>query len=301
MGPLGETTLAREQPYAGANGVYKFDRGYKWLILVVGSLDVLLIGGALAVGSIRHELSPRLIALGVVELAAFVAAMIYVLRRSKRALQINDEAVFIDVQGNEISGIRWIELGRVSERRVMGRLALWDQNGTLRVLVDQQFEPFRPIRARILDEYAKVFTPRPLPMEFRPSHWLNAQSLLMGSGVAFFVWAAWKANQDNARGPAMFLAGFAILSLIALLSLYPQLRGPSLLFEDRIVLRSLFRTRELYKKEVTGIELTDVSNSSGSKFSLINLQTAAGKQLKITFVYGDIPEMYLTLRAWLNR
>ncbi len=99
----------------------------------------------------------------------------------------------------------------------------------------------------------------------------------------------------------MFLAGFAILSLIALLSLYPQLRGPSLLFEDRIVLRSLFRTRELYKKEVTGIELTDVSNSSGSKFSLINLQTAAGKQLKITFVYGDIPEMYLTLRAWLNR
>jgi hypothetical protein len=299
--PPSETTFACEQPYAGTNGVYKFDRGYKWLILVVGSVDVLLVGGALNVGSIRHELSPRLIALGFVELLAFVAVMAYVARRSKRELQITDEGIFVrDGRGNEISGIRWIELGRVTERRVMGRLVLWDQGGTRRVLVDQQFKPSAAIRSRILDEYAKVFIPRPLPMEFRTSHWLNAQSLLMASGTSFFVGTAWKANQDNARGPAMFLGGFAILCLIALLNLYPQLRGPSLLFEDRIVLCSLFRTRELYKKEITGIELKDMSNSSGTKFSFINVQTAVGKPLKITFVYGDIPEMYLTLRAWLT-
>jgi hypothetical protein len=84
VGPLSETTLAREHLHAGSNGVYKFDRGYKWLILVVGSLDVLLIGGALSVGSIRHELNPRLIALAIVELVAFAAAMVYVARRSKR-------------------------------------------------------------------------------------------------------------------------------------------------------------------------------------------------------------------------
>jgi hypothetical protein len=299
---VAQTIPKSEQSCAVSNGVYKFYHGYKWLILIVGSLDVLLIGSPLTVGSIRQELSSRLIALGIVELAAVVAAMVRVLRRSKRALQINDEGIFIrDGQGNEISGIRWIELCRVSERRVMGRLALWDQNGTLRVLVDQEFKPFAAIRSRVLDEYAKVFTPRPLPMEFRTSHWLSAQSLLMASGAAFFVWASWKANQDNARGPAMFLGVFAILCLVALLNLYPQLRGPSLLFEDRIVLRSLFRTRQLYKKEITGIELKDVSNSTGTKFSLITLQTAAGKQVKITFVYGDIPEIYLMLRAWQAR
>lgn len=213
----------------------------------------------------------------------------------------SDDGIFIrDGRGNEISGIPWIELGRVSERRVMGRLVLWDQGGIRKLLVDQQFEPYTTIRARILDEYARVFTPKPLPVEFRSTHPFNSQSIFMALGTAFFVWAAWKANQDNATRPAMFLAGFAILSFVSLLSLYPQLRGPSLLFEDRIVLRSLFRTRELYKNEITGLELKDMSNSSGTKFSFINVQTAAAKPLKITFVYGDIPEMYLTLRAWLT-
>src|SRR5579862_4115467 len=113
---VGQIVPEREQPFTCTNGVYKFNRGYKWLILVVGSLDVLFMGGALTVGSIRHELSSRLVALGIVELAAFVAAMVYVLQRSKRVVQINDEGIFIrDGQGDEISGIRWIELGRVSE------------------------------------------------------------------------------------------------------------------------------------------------------------------------------------------
>jgi hypothetical protein len=299
---VGQIVPARELAFTGTNGVYKFNRGYKWLILVAGSLGVLLIGSSLTVGSIRHELSSRLVALGIVELAAFVAAMVYILRRSKRVVQINDEGIFIrDGQGNEISGIRWIELGRVSERRIMGRLALWDQSGTRRVLVDQQFEPFTTIRARILDEYARVFTPRPLPLEFRSSHPFNSQSIFMALGTAFFTGAAWKANEANARRPAIVLGAFAVLALISLLSMFPQLRGPSLLFEDRIVLRSLFRRRELYKNEIRGIELKDMSNSSGTKFSFINLQTVSGKQRKISFVYGDIPEMYLTLRAWLAR
>jgi hypothetical protein len=300
---VARTTHESEQSDGVSDGIYKFNRGYKWLILVAGSLFILLIVGSLILASIRHEtLSLKLIALAVLELAGVIAAMFYVEGRSQRTLQIDDEGIFVrDSRGNEIRGIRWIELSRVGEGRAMGRLALWDRSGTRRVLVDQQFEPFTAIRSRILDEYAKVFTPRPLPMEFRPSHWLNAQSVLIGSGVAFFVWAAYKADQDHARGPAMLLAGFAILSLVALLNLYPQLRGPSLLFQDRIVLRNLFRTRELFKKEITGIALKDVSNSSGTRFSLINLQTTSGKQLKITFVYGDIPEMYLTLRAWLTR
>jgi hypothetical protein len=71
------------------------------------------------------------------------------------------------------------------------------------------------------------------------------------------------------------------------------------LFEDRLLLRSLFKTRELYKKDVTSIELKDETNSSGHRFSFIALRTTGGKQVKITFLYGSIPEIYLTLRAWL--
>lgn len=292
-----------ESGRSASNGVYKFERSYKWLILVAGSLGFLLIFGLLAGAQSKHEnLSPGLIALAILELAGFLAAVVYVKRRSSRTLQISDEGVFIrDGQGDEIGGIRWTELGRVSERRVMGRLVLWDQGGTQRVVVDQQFGPFAAIRSRVLDEYTKVFNPRPLPVEFLSSHLLNTQSVLMGSGTAFFLSMAWMANEQNARGPAFVFAVFTILSLISLLSLYPQLRGPSTLFEDRLVLRTLFRTREFFKKDITGVELKDIVNPSGTKFSMVILKAIGPKQAKITFVYGDIPDIYLTLKAWLAR
>ena len=288
---------------SASNRVYKFNRGYKWLILVAGSLGFLLIFGLLVGAQSRHEnLSPGLMSLAVLELAGFLAAIVYVERRSSRTLQISDEGIFVrDGRGDEIGGIRWIELGRVSERRVMGRLVLWDQGKTQRVVIDQQFEPSAEIRSRILDEYTKVFTPRPLPVEFRSSHLLNTQSVLVGLATAFFLSMTWMANQQNAKGPALVFVAFTILSLISFLSLYPQLRGPSTLFEDRLVLRTLFRTRELFKKDITGVEMKDVANSTGTKFSMVILKTTKGQQAKITFVYGDIPDIYLTLKAWLAR
>jgi hypothetical protein len=68
------------------------------------------------------------------------------------------------------------------------------------------------------------------------------------------------------------------------------------------VLRSLLKTREVYKKSVSGVEIGDVANAKGgTKFSLIILEIIGGKQLKITSRYGSIPEIYLTLRAWMAR
>lgn len=102
-------------------------------------------------------------------------------------------------------------------------------------------------------------------------------------------------------GKCIFLC-FVVASLVSLVNLYPQLRGPSVLFEDRIVLRSLFKTQEVCKKSVSGVEIADVANpQSGTKFSLVILQIIGGKQLKITSKYGSIPEIYLTVRAWLAR
>ena len=135
----------------------------------------------------------------------------------------------------------------------MGPLVLWDQGGTQRVVVDQQFGPFAAIRSRVLDEYTKVFNPRPLPVELLSSHLLNTQSVLMGSGTAFFLSMAWMANEQNARGPAFVFAVFTILSLISLLSLLSPITGrrPHCL-SDRLVLRTLFRTRELFEKGYNG-------------------------------------------------
>jgi hypothetical protein len=110
------------------------------------------------------------------------------------------------------------------------------------------------------------------------------------------------AFQQGQRVAIVFPLCLAAASLVSLLNLYPQLRGPSVLFEDRIVLRSLFKTQEIYKKSVSGVEIGEVANPrSGTKFSSVILQIVGGKQLQITSKYGSIPEIYLTLRAWLTR
>jgi hypothetical protein len=300
------TLPAPGQSLAANNGVYTFDRGYKWLILLAGSFLFLLILGLLISARIRHEeLGTRIIALGVLELAGCIAAIVYVERRASRTLQISDEGIFIhDNQGNEMSGIRWFELRRVTERRVMGRLVLWHQSGTQRIVVDQQFEPSAAVRSRILDQYAKAFIPQPIPFELKGADLMNAQSMLMGSAVVLFTsftWFSWTSNQQNSKVASVLFAAFAILALISFLSLYPQLRGPSTLFEDRLVLQTLFRTRTFLKRDITDIELKDATNQTGSRFSFIVVKGIGAKEAKITFVYGSIPDLYLTLRAWLVR
>jgi hypothetical protein len=72
------------------------------------------------------------------------------------------------------------------------------------------------------------------------------------------------------------------------------------LFEDRIVLRSLFKTEKIYRKSVSTVEWEDIANPrSGTKFSLVILKTTDGKPRRITSKFGSIPEIYLTLGAWL--
>lgn len=126
------------------------------------------------------------------------------------------------------------------------------------------------------------------------------ESFVFAGAFAFSCWISWRAYQDGLKGLAIIPLCFSVGSLFSLLSLYPQLGGPSELLEDRVVLLNLFRTQELSRKDVTGVELGDISNPhSGTKFSLVTVKGRNGKQLKITSRYGSIPEIYLTLRAWL--
>jgi hypothetical protein len=110
----------------------------------------------------------------------------------------------------------------------------------------------------------------------------------------------WSTYQRGQTGLSVFFLCFAVATLLSLLNLYPQIAGPSELFGDRIVLRTLFKTEKIYKKSVSAVELGDVANPrSGTKFSFVILKTPDGKPLRITSKFGSIPEMYLTLRAWL--
>ena len=224
----------------------------------------------------------------------------HVTRLSGRTLYLDDVGIFVkDKRGFDLGRLQWSELGRVTERRKMAQLALWDRSGAQRVLVDQQFKNFNLIRARILAEYAGCFTPKPLSMEFRNSP-LPSDAFFYSTGALFFGWMSWKSYQQDQTGASLVLFCFAVAILLLVLRFYPQLRGPSVLFEDRIVVRHLLSTEELYRKDIDSVQIEDITNpKSGTKFSMVVLRSASGKKLKITSLYGSIPEIYLTLLAWV--
>ena len=281
------------------NGVYKFDSGVIWIGLIAGSIGLLLFGG-LGIAAAKQGSKSAVLCLPISLL--LVAFLTHIGKLSGRSLQVSDEGVSVrDKRGNQIGSLHWMELGKVTERRKMAQLALWDKSGARRVLIDQQYQNFAAIRHRILAEYEKVFTLKPLPIEFQRSNPVMYESVIFAMFSALFGWVAWIALQQGQRVACAFCLCFAAASLVSLLNLYPQMRGPSALFEDRIVLRSLFKTQEVYKKSVSGVEIVDVANPQGQKFSLVVLQVIGGKQLNITSKYGSIPEIYLTLRAWLAR
>lgn len=282
------------------NGVYKFDSGMIWLGLIAGSIGLLLCVG-LGIAAAKQGAKSAVLCLPIsLLLAAFLA---HIGRLSGRALQVSDEGVSVrDKQGNQVSSLSWMELGKVTERRKMAQLALWDKSGARRVLIDQQYQNFAAIRSRVLAEYAIAFTLKPLPLELQRSNPVMYESVVFAIYSALFGSVAWMVFRQGQRIASVFFVCFAAAGLLSLLNLYPQLRGPSVLFEDRIVLRSLFKTREVYKKSVSGVEVGDVANpQGGTKFSLVILQIVGEKPLKITSKYGSIPEIYLMLRAWLAR
>jgi hypothetical protein len=239
-------------------------------------------------------------------LLGFSAICVYYLANitiaSGQTLEINDVGIFLrDKDQREIQGLRWEEFAKVTERRRLGQLALWDRAGTRRILVDQYFEKFALIRPRVLDEYAKRFQPGCLPISFRTELVLYYETVIYALALVFWGWIARASYYQGEPVASLFFIGFMIPTFYCLLNLYPQLRGPSVLYEDRLVLRGFFKTDEIYKRDVTSVEITDAVNTqSGTKFSLVMVHTIGGKKIKITSKYGSIPEVYLTLRSWLG-
>ena len=240
----------------------------------------------------REHIHPTFPVICLLLLLGCIATFWQTVRLSGRTVSLDDEGIAIaNKQGQTIESTLWTELASVTERRKMAQLALWDRSGVRRVLVDQQFEKFNLIRSRILAEYAESFTLKPFPIKFCTSFTLRYETIVFALCAAGCVWAS-KYN--------IIFAFFAVFFLINVLSLYPQLRGPSILFEDRLVLRSLFRTREIRKQDVDRIELRDVPNPrSGQRFSFVTVVVKQEKPLKITHLYGSIPKIFLTLQAWL--
>ncbi len=262
------------------NGVHKFDSGAIWLGLIAGSIGLLLFIG-LGIAAAKQGSKSAVLCLPISLL--LVALLTHIGRLSGRSLHVSDEGVSVrDMKGNQIGSLQWMELGKVTERRKMAQLALWDKSGARRVLIDQQYQNFVAIRYRILAEYAKAFTLNPLPIVFQRSNPVMYESFIFAMCSALFGWVAWIAFQQGQRLASTFFLCFVVASLVSLLN--------------------LFKTQEVYKKSVSGVEIGDVANpQSGTKFSSVILQVIGGKQLKITSKYGSIPEIYLTLRAWLAR
>src|SRR5216683_860469 len=225
-----------------SNRDYRFDANAVRVGLVAATIGLLLFGSLGIWAGVQEGFTSKGPIMSLILCLGLIGALIHIARLSGRNLQISDDGILVrDKQGNQIGGLHWVELTRVTERRRMAQLALWDKSGARRVLVDQQFENFAVIRSRILTEYAKVFALKPLPIEFRNSSPLLLESFVFGSVAAFCSWGSWSTYQQGQAGLSVILLCFAVASLLSLLNLYPRIAGPSELFGDRIVLRTHFK------------------------------------------------------------
>lgn len=280
------------------NGLYRFDSTSIWTGGIFAAIGFVM--GLIATATASRSPAPVLmLCIGIIFSVAAIASLFHFFKLSGRVLQITDDGICVrDRSGNEIGSIRWSELGNVTERRRMVQLALWDRTGARRVLVDGQYENFDLVRARILDEYSRNWTPKALPMEFRGGSLFCPEAVVMGAGAVLMSWVGWSAWRQEQLATSIWLFCFAAFFAVGCLNLYPQLRGPSVLFDDRLVLRSLFRTREIYRRDVSSVRIDDMQKG-GNSFSIVILQTMAGNQILINARYGSIPEIYLHLKAWL--
>jgi hypothetical protein len=285
---------------SSSNGEFKFERNMVRLGVGAGILGVLLFASLGIVSGTQEGFSSTGPLGSLIACLVFLGAAIHISRRSGRTLRISDDGICIlDKNQNEISNLHWVELARVTERRRMAQLALWDKAGTLRVLVDQQYEKFALVRARVLAEYAKVFALPPPPVEFRNGNPLMLETFVSGIFAAFSGFGAWSTYHQGQFGLTVVLLAFAVLSFGYLLNLHPRIAGPSGLFDDQLVLRNVFKTDTIYRKDISSVELQDMANArSSTKFSFIVLNVRDRKPLRITSTFGSIPELFLTLRAW---
>jgi len=293
----------RLEEHSTGNGVYVIDPGVFLLVLPLAILGVVGFGiGSIFLFRHPHAVNRILVVMYPLVTLGLVAYTINLARYRGRTMQITDDGVSVrDRHGKLIENLLWIELAKVSERRQLGQIVLWDKTGEKRVFIEQEYEHFTKIRSRVLEEYAKAFVPQSLPFTFHNSL-LVYNAFVYAAGAAIFGWVAWQTHRQDQPGASLIFLCLTLFISLSTLRYYPQLRGPSVLDDDRIVLRRILKTEEVYKKDVLAIELRDVANpKSGTRFSLVALKMTNGGELKITSTYGTIPEIYLTLNAWLAR
>jgi len=289
---------------ATTNGAYKFDLGYTWFVLIGGTLALLLIlGGLLAAANRNETVGPGLAVTGALCVIAFIAAIASVVKSSSRTIQVNDDGIWVqDKRGNGIEGLHWGELAKVTASNKMAQLLLWDGAGRRRVVVDRNVENFDRIRGRIIMEYARVFTFGPLPFEFRRSNFWTLDGMACVVAAVVMGLVSFRVYLRGQPGSGiLLLLLFGVPFSLYFLSINPQFFGPSQLFEDRIVLSGLFRKRVMYKENVTGVEIVDFTAGKSGTSSMVVVTARNDSQLKILQRYGNLPDIYLAIEAWLAR
>jgi hypothetical protein len=278
------------------NGVYRVDPSYVRIGTVSGWLGLILFSG-FGIAMFKESLGLAF-AFGLFS-ALFIWFLIQVRQAARRSLQVSDQGVSVSQQdGTPIGAITWSELSKVNERRAMQQLVLRDSSGNPRVLIDYQYEYFYALRERVFAECARNFILKPLPILLNRAG--TALGLLIPAALLGLpLWMIFMRDRHkHTPNPVswVILIGFGIW---VLLELNHQLGGPSEILEDRLVLRSVFKSLEIFKKDITAVDIIEVANR-GNVSLLIRLEIVGRQPLTIGGRYGDIPEIYLTLRKWLG-
>jgi hypothetical protein len=141
-----------------------------------------------------------------------------------------------------------------------------------------------------------------LPFEFRRAKFWTPDAIVC-VGAAFVMglmpFSLYRNGQPGS-GVLLFLS-FELLFSLYFLSINPQFFGPSQIFQDRIELNGVLKRSVVFKRDITSVEIVDFTAGQAGTSSMILVTAGPAKPLKILQRYGDLPEIYLTIKARLAR
>jgi hypothetical protein len=272
--------------------LFKFPGGTTAIMLFSSILTFsLMIGLLYTVLSDPHRGSLELAALSVVIFGAGSFFSFRVSQRCRDTIAVNNQGIWYLSRNSPPTYIAWNDVATVDAKETQQRLVLTDRSGTRSIRLEYQLADFSKLRDFVLShavELAKL--KQPASGIFHRS-WINKSILL--SGAALFLFLAYGAIQQPRDCLILIAIGICLLGAVT--------RDPTTLqiTNSAVIIAYPGWKQSIGLHAITGVSLTDISDSKGNVWAAVVIDRTAGKPIKLfRFREGSIALCAALQSAW---
>lgn len=206
------------------------------------------------------------------------------------AVSIDKDGLWSAHLSKETALIRWGQVHSTRERVYLQRLDLLDSHGNVLIKLEYQLSGFETLRALLVEKMQRP-TAQTAPLAYAKRSIYHAIYIVSIAGFSLLGWYIGMSN------PLLGYGGMAIL--VALIG-HEYLKTVSrvTLLRDRLQLGYPFRTREVFRAELEGVEITDVRNQGTSHPEVGLFIRGENKPIRLRGLGVDAVNLHQTLEQW---